>query len=910
MTFRPSDDVLDENLINQQSSLNQNNAWNQENWQNMFDHSEKFSDNWKIEESGINQDIINIPIEEVKAPDISELLKDDWENDIENKDKSMSEGIADVGVQTPENVVDEVKDSVEEKEFIGDVNNAGEISGKQTQNDENKLVQNEEVDYTDSGKITDTERSNIISWMEWSINSNLDFLVDNDWFNLVNRYKNLNRLFFRWWFFVLAVLIWAAFWVFFQTKFWSADDIEMVKESSIDNLIKRREKTPDKVLLPLIESGVDFDISIPYGAASLVWTTVNSKSNLILYKWVVLPQLSVVDYNSGKFISLWDFNEGKLMRTDIVNFMDSLITNGRIYKNTTNIPNASDLRWESNDFWWSLEKKFSLSCLQNTKISDYVCDRFLEAFYKYGKYYDLSQASSELLDIVEILRKEKKDLEPICSMVKEYTLHAGNTTDSLISIMERCNQDELEYYKKLVNFIDLENSLWQPELSSKVFDNPDLNAYKLLSAQQTVYKILDGTSLNEGYIKSYLDFVQALLDKDKGSNRYLHPIYKDLLYVFNMDELYQKLMKKWKLSSDIKLKIDQINNWDSFWSVSLLSQLTIADIVQNESDFTGVIMEEKTLEELFSQYYASDRLKIRKAEVVANDVIKVQTEMFINSNATNWETLKLTTLLHREDNLLYVDSIKVANQPKFTDILNIYLSGWNITFYAMLNYIDEQVWMWYESTSENFEEQPTFCENIMERDDIDVYTCDDTSISLYKWDVEYNFVLSDWILNSFTISDKDLEQLIKSKLDGVLFMKDSTPSIITSIIDFEVETEDWNLEKKLEIIDQFRIHFKMVPDDIRDVEWSINLFLIDFTLWDFKLQGYYDIGSHVLTKISYANCDKPLEIRQLSIEITSENEPQLIEILNNPRVFFATISPSIYKKYQKVCLWNSESLSK
>jgi hypothetical protein len=198
----------------------------------------------------------------------------------------------------------------------------------------------------------------------------------------------------------------------------------------------------------------------------------------------------------------------------------------------------------------------------------------------------------------------------------------------------------------------------------------------------------------------------------------------------------------------------------------------------------------------------------------------------------------------------------------------------------------------------------------MEREDIDVYTCDDMWISLYKWDVEYNFVLSNWILDSFTISDKALEQLIKSKLDGVLFMKDSTPSMITSIIDFEVEAEDWNLEKKLEIIDQFRIHFKMVPDDIHDVEWKTDLFLIDFTLWDFKLQGYYNTESHVLSKISYANCEKPLEIRQLSIEITSENEPQLLEILNNPRVFFATVSPSIYKKYQKVCLWNVENLGK
>jgi hypothetical protein len=119
-----------------------------------------------------------------------------------------------------------------------------------------------------------------------------------------------------------------------------------------------------------------------------------------------------------------------------------------------------------------------------------VCDKFLEIFNDYGKYYDLGQGSIELLDVVKNLKKKKEDIEPICDMVKEYTLHVGSTTGSLLTMMELCSQDESEYYKKLVNFIDLENSLGQPELSSKVFDNPDLNAYKLLSAQQTVYKIL------------------------------------------------------------------------------------------------------------------------------------------------------------------------------------------------------------------------------------------------------------------------------------------------------------------------------------------------------------------------------------------------------------------------------------
>jgi hypothetical protein len=34
---------------------------------------------------------------------------------------------------------------------------------------------------------------------------------------------------------------------------------------------------------------------------------------------------------------------------------------------------------------------FNLSCLNNDKVSDFVCDKFLETFYDYGKYYDLTQ---------------------------------------------------------------------------------------------------------------------------------------------------------------------------------------------------------------------------------------------------------------------------------------------------------------------------------------------------------------------------------------------------------------------------------------------------------------------------------------------------------------------------------------
>ena len=132
-------------------------------------------------------------------------------------------------------------------------------------------------------------------------------------------------------------------------------------------------------------------------------------------------------------------------------------------------------------------------------------------------------------------------------------------------------------------------------------------------------------------------------------------------------------------------------------------------------------------------------------------------------------------------------------------------------------------------------------------------------------------------------------------------MKENTPTIIKSIIDFTVETIDDSLEKKLEIIDQFRIHFKLVPDSVNNIQWESDKFLVDFTLWTFKLQARYDVNTHILTNVSYVACDKTLEIRSLQIPITTENESQLIEISNNPQAFFTKVNSAAYKKYQRMC---------
>ncbi len=901
MTFRPSDDVLEEMSDNNWqygASTNQyydyNNVWNQWDWQHFFHNADNLDD-WALNgssNSDVNTIEFDIPTEEVKAPDLSELLKNSWGNDINFDDEvENAQKISDsTDVTNSEKLIDEQSD-------LGNSSSANDDGTQKvsTAESENEIL----------WKLSDQERVEIVSKLEGSVHSNLDLLVDEQWLSVIEEYKKIHRIFFRWWIFILISLIGGVAWAMLQIKVNAWEWLNVIKESSIQVKKDWLEETPVTMLSKLKDNGVD--AIVPYGTVKVDWTSFQSRSNLVSYKWIILPQVASIDTESSDLFSEEDFNNQQVSREDLENAINSLITSSMIYRKTANLLSPKDNRRQWQEFQWWLIDWFSLWCLWTVKPTDFVCNKFLDIFNTYGKYYNLSRYEADILSLMKTLKRHHYSTEPICNMIKEYTWRSWYSSSILLSAMENCGDEQYNYYKKMINFIEVENSLSQPELPGKVFDDPDLNAYKLISSQQAVYKYLNWTStFNKNYVVSYLKYVQALINKDKWTNRYLAPMYKDLLYVFNMDELYQKLLERSELTSDLKMQIDQINNGNAlFQDESLLLQLTTQNIIKSTSNFASwSTQKERSLEDVFSQYYTmTDRLKIRKFNKISDTEAIVLTEIYTDTilAATEWETLKATVELSRRDNVLYVDNIRIANQPTLTDILNMYAWNESVTFYAMLAYIDEQVAFWYEIPEENPEDKWNICEEIAKEENVSIYNCDDSSISLYKWNVEYNFKLSEWRLESFTISDRDIDEMIKEMLNSVMIIKDNTPTIIKSIIDFEIETttED-NIEKKVQIVDQFRIHFKTIPN-VYDIEWETDVFLVEFLLWDFDIQAHYNVETHLLTRISYVACDKVLEIRQLSLEISADNEQQLTEILNNPKVFFNQANQAAYRKYLKMC---------
>ena len=897
MIFRPSDDVLDQIAEKKDWQINSDNQILKNDWQQLFyptewieDNSE-FSNNLNLEWNWLE----NSDSEEIKAPDLSELLKKS------DSDFGGVEDLRSVNEKIEQNNLENLEDSdqLESEDSDGKLNIVEHL--------EEWSWENSDLDVIVPGKMSDEERIDIVSKIEGSKHSNLDLLIDDKWRSLVNNYKKVHRFVFRWWMFTLFSIIWVLFGIVFQLCNGQSNNYAIINENSISNKHKWLDSS-ETTLSDLKEKWVETVVS--YWSARINGNVFQSKSNLVLYNWIVLPQVISMNYENNK-LSLDNFNDGKMSREDLKNVLQTLVIDESIYKKTRDMVGAMDTKREWQEIEWWLIDGFSLWCLWKNKLSDFFCDKFLDVFNNYGKFYDLSRYSSDLTKIVKELKKQNKDIEPICEMVKEYTLHVWNwSSDSLSSIMDYCEDKDVLYYKKIINFIEIENSLNQPELSDKVFDDPDLNAYKLLSAQQSVYKILDGSTLNKNYIVSYLNFVQALINKDKWTNKYLAPLYLDLIYVFDMDELYEKLLAKWELSSDLKSKIDQINNGNSIYNyVSLLKLIKNKDIIKSVWDFSWSVVQSQSLEEIFAQYYnMTDQLRIRNSDTISENEIRAQMEIYSDKilSATQWETLKSTVVLYRKDNVLYVKNIKIAGQSAFSDILNIRASEADLTFYAMLAYIDEQISFWYNRVNEESDLKPNLCDGLSGNSAVILKDCSDSSVSIIKWDVEYNFVLNNWILEWFTVNDESLYSQIREKLWNIMVTENDTQSIILSIIDFELEqSSPDNVDKKLQVVDQFRIHFKMIPE-VYDIEWEDEKFLVKFTLWEFDLQANYDINTRMLTKISYIACNKTLEIRNLNIEISANNEAQLIEILNNPRIFLTRTNESAYRKYLTMCEKESE----
>ena len=211
MTFRPSDDVLD-GMENWQQPLDASAQYNQisnesvpdgSTWPRIFSNPNDEDNVWNSVET---VDVTPVqPAEEVKAPDLSELLENSesaasW-TEVASDDKVSDESNEDFTVDLSE---------IENNKWWESSKSGESVDNGQDKSDSKSdwwSKSNQEEEFVDLGKMPDSEREEIISWIEWSIHSKLDLLVDGERKSVVEMYKKIYRIIFRWGIFILTVIL-------------------------------------------------------------------------------------------------------------------------------------------------------------------------------------------------------------------------------------------------------------------------------------------------------------------------------------------------------------------------------------------------------------------------------------------------------------------------------------------------------------------------------------------------------------------------------------------------------------------------------------------------------------------------------------------------------------------------------
>ncbi|NCO97980.1 hypothetical protein GW864_02270 [bacterium] len=110
----------------------------------------------------------------------------------------------------------------------------------------------------------------------------------------------------------------------------------------------------------------------------------------------------------------------------------------------------------------------------------------------------------------------------------KYIIYSNDTNAKIEELVARCSTQSVTKFKKLASFIEVQKELDSKQISKSIYNDSEINAYKLLSVQQSIYKDIINNRINTTNILQYLDFLKELLAADK-----IDAFYKDLSYRFD-----------------------------------------------------------------------------------------------------------------------------------------------------------------------------------------------------------------------------------------------------------------------------------------------------------------------------------------------------------------------------------------
>lgn len=717
-----------------------------------------------------------------------------------------------------------------------------------------------------------------------SATNELNIFFNQAQFTIIKTYKKLHRFLFKHGVFALMGML-AVGVVYYLSQQSIKENIVLSQASGLSFAKNFREKQLSQL------ENADIEIQIPYGESETKEGVISTRSNLATYQGVVLPRVFSLPQGSSLF-DLEKFAAKQTTSGELMKVIEQLIFSPQLQ--TTNLSFPPSLTLSEG-----ILADFNLQCINEQKLSSILCDKFLERLYAEGTFYNIGTDKAGM----ETLLKTTKDGDKLCTLMYDTTLYHRTVYPTFNDLILQCSTSHIQRYRELINFIEIEGELSKGIVSLTIYANKSLNAYKLLSVQQILYKSLLAGSLNRTTISSYLEYAQELINRNNGNDRYIVPLYKDILYRINNDILLpiletsdNKTISKIEIQQLIN-QINQLNKGNSALGVvGLEKQLTTAGLIPQREVGT-IITTNKDIEELLKPILdMKDRLKIQSYQISEErDTVTLQTEISSTKILEALEmNLRARVVLYTERDTLYVQSITILNEANVNTFVQHYISTAKISFIQLLNILDENIALYQEDVSET----KTLCEMMESKYSNTLISCTPTVIELTQEGINYSFQIENEVLGEVKVSDATLEADIKAMLQNSLINSTTTYSLMQDILNIKLAApEEKYIGEKLIINERMKLYLNTSPI-INILEGPI--FEVVFTLGEFTLKGTYDVETNTISRIYYVVpvTQETLLIRDFVLPINEADKENLAYLSNNPRIYLRNSNTTAFTKYE------------
>lgn len=746
--------------------------------------------------------------------------------------------------------------------------------------------------------LDELENESKTSW-EW----------DDELQKVEKKYQIVSSIIFKYWILILTIIVTIT--IFFvelqKRKTLSFENKYEAKQILLIGQFDRNQKQ-----IKEYETNDDTKITIKHWYLNISDDTISSYNNLISYKWFTLPKWTFL-YEPQEIKGIEYFNDSAYDISELEKIVNRtiLLNYNEIWSKENN--SVENIPLTNN----SIENTFYISCANQHKIFNWVCNKyitdFLNSFFVYKINDDFDWFNKTIKNII----KKKKYKSNACIWIDNFIKYTNTTPPELEQLFTICWEKYINDFDITQAFIDVKDWLDNKFIKPNISKYKEINEFKLISYQQILYNNLENGILpSEWDYKYYTDYLSNIL---KSQNQdILSPFYFDLTYRFNNTYLipllnkikYQSSLKKDEIEwiiSDLEI----INNWNNIEGTQWLKNKIInKDLEKEATIIESNINSQKDdiMTTLLQNIKWLSYLKIINDEIDWN---LIRIDWYISLKMINWELLPVPfwSLLENKNGKLIVKEFVLSFLWwwfEINDILKIILQENDYTIWEIYEYIQKNIAV-YESSNTNL----TPCIQIKDKLEkldinwIELLNCDKEKVNIIKWvtwgKILYKFEMNNYNIKSIQTTNKEIQDFINKNFSWITTNATTIINIIPNIISYDPwkwksNALIWN-SNAVTAIEDFKTYLWVNISDIWERNWKV---AAEFSISNIEFIWIYDINTKLLWPIflkgKWDGKDEAI-YTNFSLYLTSENQYEINRFIIEPIGYLYNLDKKLTEKY-------------